>query len=65
MQVLLINNMLGFAIASLAVIPFWQNPTPQQWAALAGIGVLMAMAQTCFVNALARAEASLGTTTCS
>lgn len=58
-QVLLINNAIGFCIASLAVIPFWSMPTPSQWAALAGIGLLMACAQSFFINALARADASL------
>jgi len=57
-QILLINNMLGLCIASLAVLPVWQLPTAPQWAVLAGIGVCMAIAQTCFVNAMARADAS-------
>lgn len=58
LQILLINNMLGVCIATAAVLPVWQPPTGVQWAALAGIGVLMAAAQTCFVNAMARADAS-------
>ena len=33
-------------------------PNATQWAALAGIGVLMATAQSLFINAMARAEAS-------
>lgn len=57
-QVLFFNNLLGLGIATLAVLPVWQAPTPPQWAALAGIGVFMAGAQACFVNAMARAEAS-------
>jgi len=57
-QVLLINNGIGLAIATAAVLPVWVMPTAPQWAALAGIGVLMATAQTCFVNAVARADAS-------
>ncbi|MGR3662579.1 MAG: DMT family transporter [Paracoccaceae bacterium] len=57
-QILLINNTIGLGIASLAVIPVWQMPTPVQWAALAGIGVMMATAQTFFINAMARADAS-------
>ncbi len=57
-QILLINNGLGLAIASAAVWPFWALPTLGQWGALAGIGVLMAIAQTCFINAVARADAS-------
>jgi drug/metabolite transporter (DMT)-like permease len=57
-QILLINNMIGLCIATVAVLPFWQLPTAPQWAVLAGIGVCMAIAQTCFVNAMARADAS-------
>ena len=33
-------------------------PTSEQWGALAALGILMAAAQACFVNAMARAEAS-------
>jgi len=58
LQILFINNLIGVGIATLAVLPFWQMPTGQQWLALAGIGVLMACAQTAFVNGMARADAS-------
>ncbi|SLN28499.1 Riboflavin transporter [Roseovarius albus] len=58
LQVLLVNNLIGLCIATVAVLFVWQMPTPAQWAALIGIGVLMAMAQACFVNAMARADAS-------
>lgn len=58
LQILIINNFVGVILASLAALAFWQMPTPGQWAALAGIGVLMACAQTAFVNAMARADAS-------
>ena len=58
LQILLINNLIGVCIASIATIPVWVMPAPAQWAALAAIGVLMAGAQTCFVNAVARADAS-------
>lgn len=57
-QVLLINNMIGVVIASAAAFAVWQMPTPAQWAALAGVGVVMAAAQVCFINAVARADAS-------
>lgn len=57
-QILLINNSIGLGIASAAVLAVWQAPTPAQWAALAGIGIAMACAQVCFVNAMARADAS-------
>ncbi len=58
MQILLINNAMGLVIATIAVSFVFQMPTPQQWAALLGIGVLMACAQACFVNGMARADAS-------
>lgn len=57
-QILLINNALGLILSSLAVIAVWQTPNAAQWAILAGIGGCMAIAQTCFVNAMARADAS-------
>lgn len=57
-QILLINNMIGLGIATAAVLPVWTPPTGLQWAALAGLGILMACAQTLFVNAMARADAS-------
>lgn len=57
-QVLVINNLIGLTIATLAVIPVWHLPEPRQWAALAGVGVTMAIAQTCFINGTARADAS-------
>jgi drug/metabolite transporter (DMT)-like permease len=57
-QILLTNNALGLCISTLAVLPFWTMPTGLQWAALAGLGCLMAAAQTCFINAMARADAS-------
>lgn len=58
LQILLINNTLGTLIASGAVLFVWQVPTAAQWAALASIGTLMACAQGCYVQAMARAEAS-------
>jgi drug/metabolite transporter (DMT)-like permease len=58
-QILLVNNAIGLTVVSLVVLPFWAMPTAAQWAALAAVGVLMAVAQTCFLNSLARADASL------
>ncbi len=57
-QILLINNAMRLTIASVAVSFVFHMPTPQQWAALVAIGVLMACAQACFVNGMARADAS-------
>jgi len=57
-QILLVNNAIGLTIATIAVSFVWQSPNAAQWAALAGIGALMASAQTCFVNAMRMADAS-------
>ncbi len=61
LQILFVNNTLGLIIASAAVIWVWQPPTPAQWAGLAALGVIMACAQACFVNAMRRADASFVT----
>lgn len=58
LSILFTNNALGLIVASIAVLFVWQMPTPAQLAALAGVGGTMACAQACFVNALARADAS-------
>ena len=57
-QILLINNGIGVCIASAAVVAVWQMPNAAQVAVLASLGVCMALAQACFINAVARAEAS-------
>ena len=44
-QILLINNVIGVCIATFAASFVWVWPTGPQWAALAGIGFLMAAAQ--------------------
>ena len=58
LQILTVNNLIGICIATVAVWPVWIAPTALQWLALAGIGVLMACAQTAFLNGVARADAS-------
>jgi drug/metabolite transporter (DMT)-like permease len=57
-QILCFNNLIGVGIASIAGVAGWIAPTPGQWAALAGIGLAMACAQACFINGMARADAS-------
>ncbi len=57
-QILLVNNLIGLIISSLAVFAVWQQPTLAQWGLLAAIGLCMAIAQTFFVNGMARADAS-------
>jgi drug/metabolite transporter (DMT)-like permease len=61
LQILVINNSIGVVIAACAVIWVWQPPTPQQWAGMAALGLTMAAAQFCFINAMARADASFVT----
>ncbi|MEL6451498.1 MAG: DMT family transporter [Pseudomonadota bacterium] len=57
-SILLINNAIGVVIASAAVVWVWQGASAAQWALLATLGLSMAVAQACFVNAMARADAS-------
>ncbi|WP_417816521.1 DMT family transporter [Tritonibacter scottomollicae] len=58
LQVLWVNNLIGMVIASTAAVAVWQMPTLAQWGALAALGGLMACAQACFINGMARADAS-------
>lgn len=57
-QILLVNNMIGCVLATLAVLAVWEPPSAAQWGLLALLGTLMAGAQACFVNAMKRSEAS-------
>ena len=58
LQILLVNNSLGVLMVSALVWAVWQWPSTLQWASMAALGALMAMAQFCYVNAVGRAEAS-------
>ncbi|TNF17697.1 MAG: EamA family transporter [Rhodobacteraceae bacterium] len=58
LQVLLVNNGIGLAIAGAVGLWVWRAPEPRQWLAMAGVGLSMALAQSCYINAVARAEAS-------
>ena len=57
-QILFFNNLLGCVIATCAVFFVWQALSLAQWGLMALLGVMMAAAQTCFVNGMARADAS-------
>lgn len=57
-SILFVNNAFGLCIGGLAVLWVWAPPTLAQWGLMAAIGCAMAVAQTCFVNAMARADAS-------
>lgn len=58
LQILWINNGIGLTVATCAVIWVWQPPSLAQWAALAALGGMMALAQTCFIQSMKRADAS-------
>ena len=55
---MLVNNGIGLILSSIALAFVFQSPTAMQWAALALLGVTMAAAQFCFINAMSRADAS-------
>ncbi len=57
-KILVTNNVIGTTCAAVAASFVWTAPSGLQWAALAGIGVLMVSAQACFTQAVARADAS-------
>lgn len=57
-QILLLNNSIGLCISLTAALFVWQMPTTHQWMALIGLGLLMVCAQTCYITALAMADAS-------
>lgn len=60
-QILFFSNSIGVVIASAAVIGVWRQPVTAQWAGMAALGLTMACAQFCFVNAMRRADASFVT----
>jgi len=57
-QILLFSNGIGAILSTGPALWVYTTPTPAQWAALVAIGLIMASAQVCFVNALKRADAS-------
>lgn len=58
LQILIVNNAIGAAIALVAVSFVWSMPTLPQWGLLALLGITMLAAQSFFLNAMRRAEAS-------
>ena len=58
LQILLINNAIGLTVASISVSFVFQWPSPAQWAALAALGLMMASAQSLFIQSMRRADAS-------
>ena len=58
LQILLINNAIGAALAVSAAVFVWTMPSPVQWLVLAGLGATMIGAQTLFLMAMRWGEAS-------
>lgn len=58
LRILAINNTLGAVIAVTAASFVWVWPSPAQWALLAAIGSVMVTAQSMFILALRRGDAS-------
>lgn len=58
LTILFINNSIGIVLSTIAVTFVFAQPTAPQWAALAGIGFMMAAAQACFIQSMRRAESS-------
>jgi drug/metabolite transporter (DMT)-like permease len=58
LRILAINNAIG-AVVAISVAAFvWVQPAPAQWALLAAIGVVMLTAQSLFIQAMRRGDAS-------
>jgi drug/metabolite transporter (DMT)-like permease len=57
-RILFINNSIGAVVALVAASTVWVWPSPQQWALLAGLGVVMVAGQSLFLQAMKRGDAS-------
>jgi drug/metabolite transporter (DMT)-like permease len=53
------STIVGFAVLSLAVAPFWQTPEPLQWLMMAAMGVLSTGGQVLLIGSFRYAGASL------
>ena len=58
LQILCINNSIGFVISLTAASFVWINPTERQWAELIALGVIMVTAQSLFIQAMRSSDAS-------
>ncbi|MEQ9331629.1 DMT family transporter [Thalassobaculum sp.] len=58
LRILFINNTIGASIALAAASTVWIWPAPGQWPILAAIGMVMVTAQSLFIQAMRRADAS-------
>jgi drug/metabolite transporter (DMT)-like permease len=58
LRILFINNSIGAVLAVTAAAFVWVSPSPEQWQALAAIGMIMVTAQSLFIQALRHGDAS-------
>jgi len=58
LRILAISNGMGVLIAAAAAVPVWIAPSPGQWGLMALLGVTMLTAQSLFIQAMKRGEAS-------
>ncbi|MHA1127438.1 MAG: DMT family transporter [Alphaproteobacteria bacterium] len=57
-QILLFSNGFGTILSGIAAVFIWIWPTPMQWLGLGAIGLLMISAQSLFLLAIRRGDAS-------
>lgn len=58
LRILFINNSIGAVIALSVAAMVWVTPNPQQLGLLAALGMTMLCTQSCFIQAMKRADAS-------
>jgi len=58
LQILCINNSIGFVISLSAASLVWVNPTERQWVEMFALGVIMVTAQALFIQAVRSSDAS-------
>ncbi|MBG56535.1 MAG: hypothetical protein CL935_05380 [Deltaproteobacteria bacterium] len=58
LQILSINNTIGFAISVTAASFVWVYPSERQWIELVALGVIMVSAQALFIQAMRSSDAS-------
>ncbi|MEH6402586.1 MAG: DMT family transporter [Sneathiella sp.] len=59
LQILIINNCIGAIISITIALSVWRQPSLEQWMLLILLGVAMVLAQSCFIQAMRRADASV------
>lgn len=57
-RILFVNNAFGAAIAITVASFVWMPPSPDQWILLVTLGMIMVIAQSCFIASMKSADAS-------